>query len=966
MGEQSEPRGYLSKLFRPAPLPPMRNELILFGLLGFLGVLASYISVNIPNTEMYFEIRWAFGFMGFALLRRRRLAVPLAFLLSISGFHRVSLWIALVGNMLYAVPALVTIRLVHVRFLSRIEHLTGYGIGWFLLVLLCYQIFSTPLIILVLAVLRDVPVWPQVLTGWLEQPLWIESLIVATVSSSGMMIFRSHSELRRSKEELSITLDSIGDGVIVTDRQGFVVRMNPVAETLTGCPIEEAPGKPLKDVFRIINAKTRLPVDDPVEKVLRTGVIAGLANHTCLIAEDGTERQIADSASPLRDADGHLIGTVMVFRDVTDEYRIASDLSESKRMLDLALRAAVMGVWEWEIATERIKWAGEHAALFGIPIEEFDGTIDAVEARVHPEDREQYMESFRRTVQENPDFDSIYRIVRPDGSIRWMHSYGKLIRNEDGKPERIVGTTRDITERKKTEDALRESEHRFRSFVENAGEIVYALTPEGIFSYVSPNWTEFMAEPPEMAVGRSYESYVHPDDVPLCHQFLENILKDKGRPNRVEYRVIRKDGECRWHTSTASLHRDKSGLPVSFVGIARDITDYKRAEEERERFQVQLRHAQKMEVVGTLAGGVAHDFNNLLQAVIGYTQILLMDKKKNNPDLPRLNAIRHAADRAADLVRQLLTFSRKADTDLIPLDLNREVEHARQILESTIPKMIDIVIRLTGDLWMIKADPVQIEQIILNLGTNAADAMPDGGKLFIETENITLDEEYARSHLGAEPGTYVLLTVSDTGHGMDKETIEHIFDPFFTTKEIGKGTGLGLASVYGIVKSHGGYIMCYSEVGQGTTFKIYLPATEQPDMETTAIISDPPRRGTETVLLVDDEELIRSFASQALREFGYTVITASSGEDALQIYAHKPGEIDLVIMDIGMPGMGGHKCLQEMIRMNPAAKVIISSGYSVNGQVRKSMEIGAYGYVGKPYQLTDLLNKVREVLDEKK
>ncbi|MBF0528199.1 MAG: response regulator, partial [Deltaproteobacteria bacterium] len=357
---------------------------------------------------------------------------------------------------------------------------------------------------------------------------------------------------------------------------------------------------------------------------------------------------------------------------------------------------------------------------------------------------------------------------------------------------------------------------------------------------------------------------------------------------------------------------------------------------------------------------------NLLQVISGFTQVILLNKKENNPDYRKLKEIIKAGDRAAQLVRQLLFFSRKAATEKKPIDLNQELEQTLRIMERTIPKMIAIELRLASHLWNIKADPIQIEQILLNLGNNAVDAMPGGGRLVIETKNITLDENYADVSLGVTPGNYVLLSVSDTGQGMDQETIRHIFEPFYTTKEIGKGTGLGLASVYGIVKGHGGHITCYSEPGQGTNFKIYLPALEQTDTighrQPEALAPD---GGTETILLTDDEVPIRDFASEALQRFGYKVIAASSGEEALELYASQNNKIDLVILDIGMPGMGGHRCLRELLKLDPAAKIMIASGYSINGELRKTLETGAAGYVGKPYQLDDLLNKIRTVLNEK-
>lgn len=371
-----------------------------------------------------------------------------------------------------------------------------------------------------------------------------------------------------------------------------------------------------------------------------------------------------------------------------------------------------------------------------------------------------------------------------------------------------------------------------------------------------------------------------------------------------------------------------------------------------------------MEAIGILAGGVAHDFNNILQVINGYTQLMMLEKSETDPDHAKLGEIEKAVEHAAQLVRQLLTFSRKAESKTSALDLNREIISVRKILERTLPKMIDIDLHLGRELAPVTADPVQIEQALLNLATNAADAMPDGGTLVIETENVTLSDDYLDTHVGARAGEYVLLSVSDTGQGMDKDIVEHIFEPFFTTKEFGKGTGLGLASVYGIVKSHGGYISCYSEVGQGTTFKLYLPAAQRQKVpEEKTVEEDLPGGGDETILLVDDEEPIRTFASAALRRFGYRVVTGASGEEALEVITRTGEKIALIILDLGMPGMGGQKCLQEIRKNNPSAKVLIASGYTMNGQVKKTMEAGAAGYIGKPYRINVLLRKVREILD---
>jgi K+-sensing histidine kinase KdpD len=374
-----------------------------------------------------------------------------------------------------------------------------------------------------------------------------------------------------------------------------------------------------------------------------------------------------------------------------------------------------------------------------------------------------------------------------------------------------------------------------------------------------------------------------------------------------------------------------------------------------------------MEAIGTLAGGIAHDFNNSLQAILGFIQILLFNKKQDAADMDKLRKIEAAALRASELTQQLLTFSRKIESKLRPVDLNQEVQQVKKILRRTIPKMINIKLHLHENLNNINADPAQIEQVLMNLCINARDSMRHGGNLTIETENVNLDKEYCKTHLEAVPGDYVMLSISDNGTGIDKATLEYIFDPFFTTKDPSEGTGLGLAMVYGIVKNHKGHINCYSEPGEGTIFRIYFPVLienyvrrmeQQEELEEM-------RGGTETILLVDDEIPVRELAKEILSSFGYSVFEAVDGESALEIYKEKKKRISLIILDLIMPGMGGRKCLEEILKIDPSQKVVIVSGYSVNGSTNDLIKIGAKGYIKKPYEMRPMLDSVREVLDQK-
>jgi PAS domain S-box-containing protein len=502
---------------------------------------------------------------------------------------------------------------------------------------------------------------------------------------------------------------------------------------------------------------------------------------------------------------------------------------------------------------------------------------------------------------------------------------------------------------------LRQSEERFRAaFRTSPDSIAISGLADDRYVDINDGFTTMLGYDRDTVIGRTIaELNIWVD--PQNRLALIQALKAKGVVNNMEVRLAAKDGIVKTVLMSATLF-DYQGLP-HILSVTRDVTALKATER-------QLQQAQKMEAIGVLAGGIAHDFNNILQVINGYTQLLTLEKNETDPDHAKLGEIEKAVGHAAQLVRQLLTFSRKAESKPVALDLNKEIISIRKILERTLPKMIDINLHLGRELAPVTADPVQIEQVLLNLGTNAADAMPDGGTLLIETENVTFTDDDLDRHVGARAGEYVLLSLSDTGEGMDKDIVENIFEPFFTTKEFGKGTGLGLASVYGIVKSYGGHISCYSEVGRGTTFKLYLPAAERlAAREEKNTDGDLPKGGTETVLLVDDEESIRTFAATVLGRFGYRVLTGASGEEALEVLGRTGGNIALVLLDLGMPGMGGHKCLQEIRKNNPSVKVLIASGYSMNGHVKKSLEAGAAGYIGKPYQMNVLLRKVREILD---
>ena len=431
-------------------------------------------------------------------------------------------------------------------------------------------------------------------------------------------------------------------------------------------------------------------------------------------------------------------------------------------------------------------------------------------------------------------------------------------------------------------------------------------------------------------------------------QINTNLTKDK------------KIKTCEWF-NTPLLN--SQGDFVGVASLALDITDRIKAEQTNKMLREQLLQSQKMEAIGNLAGGISHDFNNLLQGISGYTQLMLTTCDPTSKNYSHLQGILQACERAADLIRQLLTLSRKVESALGPLNLNEQVTQVRTILDHTIPKMIDIKIDLAPNLHTINADPIQIEQIILNMAINAHQAMPDGGTLSISTANTCLDAAFCAKHLQATQGPNVMLKIADNGPGMDQAILERIFEPFFTTKEVGQGTGLGLSTVYGIIQSHGAYIQCVSSPGKGTEFTIYFPAiVRQHERPKKPQKEDVDLGGNETVLIVDDEAIIREIAAEILTTHGYATLLAESGEEAIRIYAANKNTIDIVIMDLNMPGMGGFNSIRKLKALDPNVCILVASGYIPTESVKRATELGADGFISKPFQMINLLKKIRKTL----
>ncbi|MEE9537134.1 MAG: PAS domain S-box protein [Desulfobacterales bacterium] len=614
-------------------------------------------------------------------------------------------------------------------------------------------------------------------------------------------------------------------------------------------------------------------------------------------------------------------------------------------------------LYDWE-KRKVIYISPAYEVIWGRSIEDLYKRDDEWDESVHPDDLEYARDSFERIIQTGGGEQREYRIVHPDGSVRWVSDRGFAIKNKTGQVVRIAGITEDITDRKQSEVALRESEERFRELAELMPETVFEVDLEGKLTFVNRNaFNNFGYTQQDLKKGLKNFDMIIPKDRERAQDNVTKILTgEKSGIN--EYTALRKDGSI-FPVMIHSAPIFKEGKPVGLRGFMVDITDRKKAEEERRKLEVQFQQAQRFEALGTLAGGIAHDFNNLLMNIQGNTSLMLFEIEGTHPFFEPLKKIEKQVKSGAQLTRQMLGYARKGKFNVKSVDLNQIVDESAETFGRT-RKEISIYREFDNDLFPVEADQGQIEQVLLNLYVNAADAMPGGGKLILKTKNET-HLNIKSNHYDPRPGKYVQLTITDSGTGIDNQTLERIFDPFFTTKGMGRGTGLGLASVYGIIKSHDGYIDVTSEKGHGTTFTIFLPASEK-DVEGTADTAAKLIKGSGTLLVVDDEELVLKVGVNMLEKLGYTVLGAKNGTEAVDIFKANKDKIQMVILDIIMPDMGGGEVYDKIKAINPEVKVLLSSGYSVDGQAIELLERGCDGFMQKPFTMEELSGKITQIM----
>ncbi|MCP4624333.1 MAG: PAS domain S-box protein [bacterium] len=517
--------------------------------------------------------------------------------------------------------------------------------------------------------------------------------------------------------------------------------------------------------------------------------------------------------------------------------------------------------------------------------------------------------------------------------------------------------------RKAADDALRESEEKYRTILESIEEGYFETDLEGNLTFFSNPLSKILGYSRSQLIGMNTRQYTTPETAAKIDRISEQ-LKQSGIPENVtSYDIVRPNGDEVLLELSFSLLKDADKGPIGFKGVVRDVSERKKTEEETQKLEAQLQQMQKLESIGTLAGGIAHDFNNILMGIQGNASLMLLKVDSEHPNYEKIKNIETYVQNGTALTKQLLGFARRGKYLVKATDLNEIIDKSSSLFART-KKEIHVKTNPCDSIWTVEVDRGQIEQVLLNLYVNAWQAMLDGGDLYLGTENVILDHNYVK-HYKVEPGRYVKISITDTGVGIDKDTQERIFEPFFTTKEMGRGTGLGLASVYGIIKSHRGYINVYSELDQGTTFTIYLPASGKSTVEDAEVTVDI-IIGSGTILLIDDEKMILEVGRELLEELGYTVIPAMSGQEAIEIFQKEQDTIDMIIMDMIMPGMSGSETFDRLKDINQDVKILLSSGYSVDGQASKILRRGCDGFIQKPFNMNQLAEKIHKIMPQDK
>jgi PAS domain S-box-containing protein len=759
---------------------------------------------------------------------------------------------------------------------------------------------------------------------------------------------------------LQMITDNVSDLIAILDLKGRRVYNSKSYKNILGEP-EALKGT---DSFREIHPDDRDKIKHIFEETVKTGI--GQRAEFRMISENGDVRLIESQGNVIRGMEGEIKNVIVVSRDITDREKIERALHDSEVRLDSILKSIPDVIYRLD-PKGRITFISNAVLRYGYTPESLLGKniLDLV----HPDDKKKavYRVNERRTGERRTKSFEI-RLLTSEGRevlfedrsepvsmqpVFLLEAEG-IYATDQPRSKTFLGTqgiARDITERKKTEDEMTILAQALRCISESVCvtdlDNTIIFVNDAFLATYGYDREELLGKPISIVRGQENSDNQYDEILPASMKggWKGEIINRK------------KDGtEFPIHLSTAVIY-EQSGFPIALIGVATDITD-------RKHLETQLQQSQKLEAIGKLAGGVAHDFNNLLTVIQGYSELLLAKINANDPIAEQIKQINHAASRAESLTRQLLAFSRKQIMQPRIIDVNKLVHDMRDMLQRLIGADIEININLGRQLGKIKADRGQIEQVIMNLAVNARDAMKKGGKLIIESKNTIIDEVFVRNYPEAVSGPYVCLSLKDTGLGMDEETQAHIFEPFFTTKDKGEGTGLGLATVYGIIKQSGGYIYVESELSKGSTFNLYFPRVDGPlDSDVKATVADNKLTGNETILVVEDQDEVRQLILESLNFYGYHVLESPHGGSALLTCEQNPGKIDLIISDLVMPQMNGQELVKRLKSLQPQMKVMFISGYSEEMFSERHTLDPDILFLQKPFTPLEMLRKVREVLD---
>ena len=883
--------------------------------------------------------------------------------------------------------------------------------------------------------------------------------------------------LSQKLEALKTTLTGLPIAAMATDCSGNVCWTNDCLASLTGYSVKEIVGQ---NAERLDSDLTAHPLHEILDGIVASG--KPWRGESVGKRKNGELYDVERTITPVRDTSNSVTHALWFLQDITGRNRSAAELEHLQGVCRAVQLSAHFGMFQWNAKTRKSQWSPEAYLLYGLDENKTDASLDTWFQTIHAEDQPRILREFQQ-ILDSPDGRLNIEYRSADG-LRWIAGTGQLYRDQEGKPDHMVGINIDITERKHAVQSAAEANRDFESFFTLVPDLACIASTDGRFKKVNPAWEAALGYTPEELLRTPFVDLIHPDDIDpkliagqMTLQFVNRYRHKDGSYRWLEWRTTppigttlfatardvteRKRAEEEIHRAAEKVAReeshyrrmfssgsdsdfvyqlDKDGLPCCFLEVndnacrtlgytreqllrlgpteidapethrevqavtqklladgrlicegtqvakdgrripvefntrlfeldgsqtvissVRDITKRKDAEAAKEFLQDQLRQAQKLESVGRLAGGVAHDFNNLLTVINGYSDFLLNYLMPSDPLRPYAEEIKKAGERAAALTRQLLAFSRKQSVQPAVLDLNTTIRESAPMLQRLIGEDIALSTHLDGALGGIMADSDQIHQVIMNLAVNARDAMPGGGTLDIRTMNVDLGVDVTAVHPDARPGQFIVMSVTDNGHGMDERTRQHIFEPFFTTKEVGKGTGLGLSTVYGILRQSGGWIEASSEVGVGSSFKAFLPRVPlSAPLESgigPAVVG-----GTETILVVEDQEAVRSFTRAALQQRGYRVLAASGGEEALGMAVQFAGPIHLLLTDVVLPGMNGREIAESLQALRSNLKVLFTSGYTADVIAQHGVLDSGISYISKPFSPDGLAAKVRELL----